>query len=220
MKILIIGFPRSGTTLSYRIFQKHPQINGMLFERQSLKKSKTKEHLIKRYPLYKRKNCGEKVIWEKRVMGKIGIGDKFDIIDYANRWNDFFGKEARIIQIVRHPYDSLNSLVMSKKRLPRGPGFNLVYKEYLANASRFFEGLYSIPNCLTIKYETLIEDSEQTIKKYYSHCNLDVNHKHPEKMKKGRVFNYKEKDFLFKYDKRLHDIIHTLNKLPGVKYEL
>jgi len=218
MNILIIGFPRSGTTLTHRIISKHPQVGVMWFEKWILKQANTKEELFKKYPQFKN-IFGEKIIWEKRVTGKIGK-TKENIIDYALKWNRWFGKEARIIQIVRHPYDSLNSLVISKKRFPRGPNFPLVYQEYLGNASRFFEGLFSIPNCLTVKYENLIENPEQTIKKYYSHCNIDVNHRHPEKMKQGRVFNYKEKDFLFEYDKRLHDIIKTLNKFPGVKYEL
>lgn len=33
MKILVVGFPRSGTTLTYRIFKTHPQVEEMNFEK-------------------------------------------------------------------------------------------------------------------------------------------------------------------------------------------
>ena len=218
MKILVVGFPRSGTSLTHRIFAKHPEVKGMLFEKWALKQGATKKELIGKYPMF-RNTCGEKTIWEKRVTGKIGKTNE-NIIDYCLKWNDWFKDEARIIQIVRHPFDSLNSLVISKKRFPRGPSFKTVYPEYLNNASRFIDGIKSIPNCMTIKYEDLISNPEPMIKKMYKHCNIDENHKHQEKMKTGRIFNYKEKDFLFKYDDRLKNIIDTFNKIKGVKYEL
>jgi len=218
MKILVVGFPRSGTSLTHRIFAKHPEVKGMLFEKWALKQGATKKELIGKYPMF-RNTCGEKTIWEKRVTGKIGKTNE-NIIDYCLKWNDWFKDEARIIQIVRHPFDSLNSLVISKKRFPRGPSFKTVYPEYLNNASRFIDGIKSIPNCMTIKYEDLISNPEPMIKKMYKHCNIDANHKHQEKMKTGRIFNYKEKDFLFKYDDRLKNIIDTFNKIKGVKYEL
>jgi hypothetical protein len=219
MKILIVGFPRSGTTLSYRIFENHPDIEKMLFEKQSLKRVKTKEELLKKYPMYKKKNVGEKTIWEKRVMGKILIEEKFDIVDYVKRWNYFFGEEARVVQIIRHPFDSLNSLVLSKKRFPRGPKFDLVYKEYLDYASKFVTEIMNISNCFTIKYENLIKNPDYIIKLMYDHCGIDSSYKHKEKMKKGRIFNYKEKDFLFNYDSRLENIIDTFNCIDGPKYE-
>jgi len=216
MKILVVGFPRSGTSLSHRIFAKHPEVKGMLFEKWVLKQGATKKELIRKYPMFKY-TCGEKVIWEKRVTGKIGKTDQ-NIIDYCLKWNEWFKDEARIIQIIRHPFDSLNSLVLSKKRFPRGPSFKTIYPEYLNNASRFINGIKSIPNCMTIKYENLISKPEKMIKKMYKYCNIDTNHKHPEVMKKGRIFNYKDKEFLFEYDDRLQNIIDKLNEIEGMIY--
>lgn len=216
MKILVVGFPRSGTSLTYRIFKKHPDVKQMIFERWMLKQADTKQQLISLYPFFN-STCGEKVIWAKRVTGKIGK-TKNDIIDYCNQWNDWFGNEARIVQIIRHPFDSLNSLVISKKRLPRGPSFENVYREYLKCAGIFVDGIRSIPNCMTIKYESLITDSDSVIKKLYSHCNIDPTFQYPEKMKQKRVLNYQEKDFLFNYDERLEKIIDVFNETPGVKY--
>jgi len=218
MHILIIGFPRSGTSLTHRIISKHPAVFEMWFEKWILKQANSKEELLKKYPYFKR-TTGEKIIWEKRVTGKIGKTDK-NIIDYALKWNDWFKQDAKIIQIVRHPYDSLNSLKISKKKFPRGPSFNTVYPEYLNNASRFFDGLKMIPNCLTIKYENLVTDPDNMIRRLYEHCNIDPLYKHSEKMKTRRMFNYKHKDFLFEYDDRLKKIVETLNQIPGIKYDI
>jgi len=216
MKILVVGFPRSGTSLTCRIFAKHPEVKRMLFEKWALKQGSTKKELIKKYPMFK-STCGEKVIWEKRVTGKIGKTTE-SIVDYCLKWNDWFQDEARIVQIIRHPFDSLNSLVISKKRFPRGPSFNTIYPEYLKYAGLFVSWISDIPNCMTIKYETLVAKPDQTIRKMYKHCSIDPNHKHPEQMKSKRIFNYKEKDFLFKYTDKLEVIIDSFNKIEGVKY--
>ena len=109
MKILVVGFPRSGTTLTYRIFKTHPQVEKMVFEKRLL----LNRHLMKSFT--PGKNCGEKVIYEKRVIGKIGIST-YNIVDYCKDWNKLFKDEARIVQIIRHPLHSLNSLAISKKK--------------------------------------------------------------------------------------------------------
>ena len=217
MKILVVGFPRSGTTLTYRIFSKHPEVKKMFFERWMLKRGNNKKELQTNFPVFKN-TCGEKVIWAKRVTGKIG-NTKETIVDYCNKWNRWFGDEARIIQLIRHPYDSLNSLVISKKRFPRGPVFKRNYHEYLNYSIDFFKGIGNIDNCYTIKYEDLVSDSAHNIKCMYDHCNINSDYQYTEYMKKDRVFNYEKHGFLFEYDNKLKGIIDMLNTFKGVKYK-
>jgi len=215
MKILVVGFPRSGTSLTNRIFNRHPDVSKMMFEKWLLRQVKNKKEIPKKYPKMIN-NCGEKVIWGSRIACK---GTQQTILDYCNEWNDVFGDEARIIQIIRHPHDTLNSLVTSKTRFPRGPRFEKNYSEYLLYAPFFVREINKLHNCLTIKYEDLISNLNRTTELMYTHCNIDPSHKHPEKMKTSRIFNYKHKDFLFKYDKRIRRVIDTFNKIGGIKYD-
>jgi len=217
MKILVVGFPRSGTSLTHRIVNSNPDVKNMLFEKWLLIQAKTKQQLVEKYP-FLNFTSGEKVIIEKRVIGKIGKSN-FNIIDYCLQWNDWFGKEAKIIQLVRHPCDSLNSLVLSKKRFPRGPSFKTVYHEYLTYIPNFINDIYNMPNCLTVKYEQLLATPKQVIKNIYTHCNINSDYTYKEKIKKGRAFNYKHKDLLFDYNPKLEEAIKVFNQFDGPTYE-
>ncbi len=216
MKILVVGFPRSGTSLTNRIFDKHPDVSKMLFEKWLLKQVKSINQISKKFPNMVG-TYGEKVIWGSRIACK---GTQQSIFDYCIEWNDTFGEEAKIIQLIRHPYDTLNSLFSSKKRFPRGPAFTKNYSEYLQFAPIFIQKINNLSNSLTVKYENLISDLDNTTKAMYGHCGINPSHKHSEKMKIKRIFNYKHKDLLFKYDDRLKDVIDIMNSIEGVKYEL
>jgi hypothetical protein len=217
MKILVVGFPRSGTSLTYRIIRDNPDVKHMFFEKWLLLQAKSKSELINKRPVLK-DTCGEKVINAKRVIGKIGKSN-FNIVDYCLKWNDWFGPEAKIIQIIRHPCDSLNSLFIVKQKYPRGPEFKKVYHEYVNYIPNFFNEILNIPNCLTIKYENLLSSPKQVIKNIYSHCNISSDFIFGEKIKYGRLFNYKRKDLLFEYNPRLEKIIKAFNKVDGPLYE-
>jgi len=223
MRILVVGFPRSGTSLTCRMFERHPEVQKMFFEKWVIKKSKTLEEFYSRFPMFRNKKLtyGEKVICEKRVTGKIGKTNQ-TIVDYCLKWNDWFGRDARIIQIVRYPIDALNSLVVSKKRFPRGPGFNTVYREYLNYIPKYIIEISKIENCKTIKYEDLLAEPKKIITDLYKHCNLDPKYQFKERIKKEKAFRYihKHKRTFFEYDDRLEDIMKILNQIPGAKYEL
>lgn len=217
MKILVVGFPRSGTSLTHRIFKNNPDVKSMFFEKWLLRNVKTKKQLLEKHPVFKY-TCGEKVINAKRVIGKIGTSN-FTIVDYCMQWNDWFGDEAKIIQLVRHPCDSLNSLVISKKRHPRGPAFGNVYREYLNYIPQFADDIFNISNCLTVKYENLLSNPKKVIKDMYAHCNINSDFIFQEKIKVGRAFNYKHKDLLFEYNPMLEKAIEVFNQVEGPTYE-
>jgi len=110
MKILVIGFQRSGTTLLRRLIDLHPNVLWILHETRLLsKEGLTNVNVISRYiknnisnaESYKfatilKKNWGEKLPW---------YGNGSNIIYYANKWSNIFRDESKIIHIVRHPID-------------------------------------------------------------------------------------------------------------------
>jgi hypothetical protein len=221
-RILVVGFPRSGTTLTYSIFKNHPEVGVFLFEKWLLNKCKTVEGAEKKHPFFRNqtKACGAKVIYAKQVIGKLGKSTQ-TVVDYCEKWNRFFGDQSRIVQIVRHPCDSLNSLVQSKKRLPRGPVFESVYEQYLKFIPDYTLQIAELPNVFTFKYEDLILNHKETLKKILEHCGLDTNYTYPKRIKTEKALNHQvHGNFLFKYNPRLKDAVEKFNRLPGIKYNL
>lgn len=221
-RILLVGFPRSGTTFSHKIFKSHPEVGIFQFEKWQLNKCETLSEVEKKHPFFKdqSKACGGKVIYAKKVIGKIHKSTQ-TIVDYCEKWNNFFGDQSRIVQIVRHPYDSLNSLVLSKKRTPRGPIFESVYEQYLQYIPDYTLQIAALPNTFTYKYEDLVLNHEETLKKILEHCELDTNYTYSNRVKTEKALNHqRNKKLLFKYDPRLEDAVEKFNTLPGYKYKL
>ena len=113
MKILLVGFQRSGTTLLRRILQVHPEIHRVFHEPFLLNITKTKDQVLQfaqkngiSNPL--KETWGEKVPYYPAVR-------KHNVVKYCEKWNEYFGKESIIIHIVRHPYDIANSVVKKYK---------------------------------------------------------------------------------------------------------
>ena len=221
-RILLVGFPRSGTTFSRSIFLNHPEVGMFLFEKWILNKCETLQDVEKKHPFFKNqdKACGGKVIYAKKVIGKIGRSTQ-TIVDYCEKWNRLFGEQSKIVQIVRHPYDSLNSLVLSKKRTPRGPIFGSVMEQYLTYIPDYTLQMAALPNVFTYKYEDLVLNHEETLKKILEHCGLSTKYKYSKRVKTEKALNHqRNKKLLFKYDPRLETAVEKFNSLPGMKYEL
>lgn len=220
-RILIVGFPRSGTTLTRSIVLNHPQVGTILFEKWVLNKCNNLKDVYKKFPFFENNRpCGAKVIYAKRVIGKVGTSTQ-TIVDYCKKWNEFFGRDSKIVQIVRHPYDSLNSLVLSKRRTPLGPIFGSVYREYLDYIPQYTLGIAELPNTYTFKYEDLLLNHEKTLKEICDHCGLDTDYKYQKKILEEKAFNHrKNKKLLFEFDEKLESVVDAFNQLDGVKYEL
>jgi len=232
MKALIISFPRSGTSLTLRLFKQHPQIERVYFESKLLRKFPEKKRLVNLYKSFGiGRNCAEKIIYEGV---KFGSKSQDTPIVYCDRWNKFFKKEARIIQIMRHPCDIWNSLLI-KLYLKRHWEHMITLKlnDYFDCIGKYFTEIDKYENSLTMKYEDLILDSKTNIQKIYNFCDLKP-YKYKEAMKIKKVFWYKEigmridtddrfkkyrKEFNEIFYRRLPETIEILNRFPGVKYE-
>jgi hypothetical protein len=234
MKILVIGFPRSGTTLMHGTIERHPQMEQMFFETNMMKRIGTQKVNTLNQVFPKGKNSGEKVIYEKDIMGKKGSGAPTPV-EYCKLWNKRFKGEARIIQIVRHPYDVWNSILI-KKYVRRDIKDAIIKMEkiYFEFVPTYFTNIARLKNCLTVKYEDIVSNSEIVIPKIYEHCGLDSTHFPKEQMRSGRLFAYKrigfkiheprlkdQKDRFMKImSDNIEECLEVLNKFPGPEYEI
>jgi len=257
MKIFITGFMRSGTTLLRDLIEKHPDVKKMFHERgiisvskkdlykakvlpdvrfinrQSIKKNKKVKGIKKtqfRVNFSLRKdNWGEKIPYYERYITKGRF--RGGIIKYCNRWNSYFKNDSVIIHIVRHPIDVAISSVRR--------GFSISHKKCLIHYFRsvpfVIKNTKRYRNLLTIKYEDLVLNPEDTLKIIFLHCGLNSNQKIIKdiinrkdiffygKMKKSRAFSYKKREQNIKINKLLERLllrmIDVLNNYGKSIYE-
>jgi hypothetical protein len=249
MKILIIGFPRSGTSLTFRIFHDHLDIHKSFYESLILWRH-SKEAVETEFGVTDDVGCVNKIIYQKPFVGS-GITQEFSYINYCDLWNERYGDKAKIIQIVRHPYDQWNSIIGYRYQkenvnynqpLYQG-GYVRDTHKMIINLRRYFscvpeytEKIMSYPNSLSIKYEDLVDHPESTIKKLYEFSNLDPSRsKFKERVRKRKRFYYKEsghlidnepslKEYRKKYWKVMNEnikrVLDAYNKIEGPKYEV
>jgi len=214
MKILIVGFPRSGTSLTHRIFNKHPEIQKMFFETFIIRNYKKKQ-LVNLYKEFSPGvGCGEKIIYTKPVIGK---QNSMTVIEYCQKWNSFFKEEARIIQPIRHPADSWKSMIKNSVHRKKSGVMKRLYNLYFETIPKYTEIINSFQNCFTFKYENLIMNRDEVVKDLFSFCNLP-SFNFNERMKKNRVFANKKPPFPL--HEKMEQTLDIFNKFEGPKYDL
>jgi len=234
MKILVIGFPRSGTSLTHRIFKNHKDVTYMYFETLLLWKHRNKkiENLFKGFK--KNENGGEKIIYERTHIWK---KREYKYLEYCDWWNEQFKEQAKIVQIIRHPYDSWNS-VIKNKYIPRRRQHVIVkmLNKYFQCVSENIRKIDSYPNTFTFKFEHLITEPELILDKLYTHAGLDPTRTgFNERFRGGKTFLYKKNGFVIDKDQRvknqrdeywktmnknLPELIKLMNEFDGPEYEV
>jgi hypothetical protein len=223
MKILVIGFQRSGTTLLRRLMNIHPDVKRMFHEVFLLNSFHSVEllskHLKKHNINIEKDNWGEKVPYYPSAR-------KIPIIKYCENWENYFGINSRILHIVRHPYDvALSNVKKFQKIKVVGQPID-IYKKIVPKA---VEQIGTMKSVYTFKYEDLLIDPDRMMFNIYKHCNLnpDIDFRNLmlkmeniryQKFDPSRAFAYKEKQLDWDYD--LDSTIEKLNEIDGVKYEL
>jgi hypothetical protein len=225
MKILIIGFQRSGTTLLRRLFAMHPEIKLLAHENFFLSKYGNNKQRIADH-IYKwkqvdidRDNWGDKTPYYPNIR-------RIPVKKYCDQWLEMFGKQGRIVHIYRHPYDTAFSIVSKYK----GQNFEKAISIYRKAVPRALNETLDMKQMLSFKYEEMILNPDKIVPDIYKFCGLkEINFR--EKMKdwenpkyqtfdETRVFAYKGKK-IPKINKPLDDVVIDLNeKLGGPRYEI
>ena len=208
MKIFITGFAHSGTTMTHQLIKAHPDVGWIENEMSYIEYDKPKEWVLlmakKRVPDLKKYSWGEKLPWETREGDKDGTR----IINISKKWLKFFGKEARILQVLRHPLDvSLSTYPLPTTR-------NTVAKDQLefalSSLSNVINFMNSDKRCAVVLYEDLVTKPEVYLHKIFNFLNLKSNEKLVKKVmnttltfgkiNSERAFAYKNKKIKIKVD--------------------
>lgn len=244
MKILVIGFQRSGTTLLKDLIWKHPQVKHM-FHEVALAKFQ-KDHLMNSLWLpdksirnnYQGTSWYRKEIdfdldsctWGEKVpywMPKISKGFNGPVGKYCSIWNQYFRNEARILHIIRHPLDV--GISTKKRGFTRGVRRPVnQYKKVLPVVLKQFK-TFGIKNILHVQFENLVTKPKECLMRIYKFCGLGngeklvrgvINNKNIFRFKKinpERAFSHKESGRNpERYD--LDEIINFLNTIKGIRY--
>lgn len=231
-KILIVGFQRSGTTLVRRLLVQHPKIQGMLHETSILlnRSFSDVENLLRHtYKIDINKTWGEKVPYSKYYKyGPKKDGGSF--MNYCTSWNKFFGEDARILHIVRHPYD-----VIISSWWTFGAEMSKIASYYSHSTKKILLKLSNFENVLTFKFEEFISDPVFYLDSILRFCNLDNNPniinsiansgedklRYYDKIEKSKIFSYKKYPIVnFNLGSDLRGVMNRINsKLGGMEYE-
>ena len=222
MKIFLTGFQRSGTTLLRHVVRNHPDVRKMFHENCLIGHGIEYIKSVCNFDIDK-ENWGEKLPWYDIKPRKIYNGT---ILDYCLDWNELF-PDSKIIQIIRHPIDVMNSNLNK---------FNLGNKQVFEIMDRCIPQIIPkidlLNNCLSIKFEDLVIAPTEVLTKMYGFLGLDnnpetvmsvVRHKQYrlEGIIKSRVFAYAKENRPYELKIKNFDfgnIIDVLNKIEGTRY--
>jgi hypothetical protein len=174
IKILITGFFHSGTTLTMRLIQAHPQVARIFDEESYIEFDKPKEWMMKitshRIPNIKKYAWGEKIPWGTRPSDVYANR----VIEFSKKWLNYFGDDARIINVLRNPVDTvLSGAIHSdiKEEVKKALQF------LLTAVPIYIQFINSDPRCSTVLYEELVTNSEETLEKICAFLKLKFDKK-------------------------------------------
>lgn len=197
VKILVIGFQRSGTTLLRKIFQKHPEVQIMFHEKRILNKPSQ---------LKQQKNELKDKVWGEKVPF---YGNSID--SYVNKWMNQF-PDYRVIHIVRYPGDVLES---NKKT------FGFSYKKTTKFYNKYVpEVVNNFLNIKHIKFEDLVLEQQKVMYGLFQYCNLDSSKETINKIRSQKFKYFKnindQRAFCSKLDMKYADFEQTINLIDKI----
>lgn len=217
MKILVVGFQRSGTTLLRRLLACHPEIKRMFHEVCLMNKYKSKKELKTSM-----KFDIENVTWGEKVAYYPSVR-KTPVYKYCEKWQKTFPEDNCIIHIIRNPYDVC---ISNKKTFGQPIDKSIEMYQIVSNIT---PKIQKLKNVLTLKYENLLLNQEGVIPHIFEFCGVSPNINYEKHLMKNnkesyrkinseRAFSYKNEKIKFDYD--FSNDFKILNEFEGPKYEL
>ena len=165
-KILITGFKHSGTTMLMGLLRNHPQVGWIEMEESYIEYDKPKKWVLqmasKRVHDLKEKAWGDKIPWGHKPEDK----DAKRVIGFTKKWLKYFGKQARILHIMRHPIDTASS-----GRPDGHPGEDAL-KRILNSVPAYIDFINNNLYSATIVYEDLLINPKEHLHNIFNFCGL------------------------------------------------
>ena len=184
-KILITGYPHTGTTILKSKFGEAKNVYEAINESfevtgTHIANSKGKEFILVKSPI---------IPLEIRVHG----------VEYVTKnYPESIYKDYSIVFITRNPWNLFTSIIkvgddpLSHETWHLSPKYALTVEEYFVSLERFIEAQNgNFPNIYTIKYEELFDDNFSKIKSIMNSIGLDYD---------GDIFETQKKVYKFKSD--------------------
>jgi len=170
VKLLITGYRHSGTSMLMSLLRAHPQVGWIEFEESYIEYDKPKEWILmlakKRVPNLSENVWGEKIPW-----GRQDDKDAKRVIAFSKKWLKFFGKNARILHILRHPFDVASSGTPDDYREDD------TIKNILNDIPLYVDFINKYSRCSTIVYEELVSKPEIYLSKIFHFLDINVTDK-------------------------------------------
>jgi len=185
MKILVIGFQRSGTTLLRRMIQAHPDVRKIFHETFFVSKLKTKKNMEDTISFdIDALNWGEKIPYYSKVRRDMTA------TEYCNRWFRLFGKEARVVHIIRHPID----VALSTQKKIGLKDINRPLSFYRKSVRKTTEEITGRKYVLNVKYEELLQYPQEVMERIFEFCGLRTDVNIESRMTRTKKAKYKKID--------------------------
>jgi hypothetical protein len=148
------------------LFDKHPQVDKIYFEKDIINVAPTKEWLEKYVRDRFTQSWGDKLPWYAQ--------DADYMISSCYKWIKYFRPNARIIHIIRHPIDVALSNTLrdtNPKRVKKQ------LDKYTATVPQIINFINPRKMCVNVLFEDLVYHTEEILGRLYSFCDLDNDKK-------------------------------------------
>jgi hypothetical protein len=165
-KIFITGFQHSGTTMLMGLLRNHPKVGWIELEKGYIEYDKPKKWVLQMASLrvHNLKECawGEKLPWGNREEDFNAVRP----IAFTKKWLKYFGKNARVLHIIRHPIDVAASGTADGKPTDK------TLKLYENTIPKYIDFIGDSKYCATIVYEDLLMKPETHLRNILNFCGL------------------------------------------------
>jgi len=173
LKLYLIGFQRSGTTVLRRLIDMHPDVVCMLHEVRLMTHGKDESDVYARARRAADKHYGKGVLdeiarahWGTKVPY---VNEPHLVMDRCRRWLEMFPSDGRVINIVRDPVDTALSNFKTFQ-MPHDQ-FMLAYQDCMKTLAPDLTTLP--PECFRhVRFEALVTHPQRTLRSLFLWAGL------------------------------------------------